>query len=218
MNTSLISYSQRIEDIENELDDAQRMLDRARDYDGTVNMTTVNELLSQLLMVNSTIAGEYFRANRTISLLLQEQQMISNAWIKLNLLNMTAQELLDNLTIARDDTEEAAILVQRFDETYNLLRGNLSVLAVRYDMLRQRLLLINQTVANASVTVDDAGVSFGTLVTEIDTRIDEANMTLGIAVQLNSTINATQVAAQMTLDSANRLLVSFSIYPLAILC
>ena len=188
------------------------MLDNAIAFDGTVNMTSVTELTSQLSIVNSTIAREYYTANRTVALLLEEQQMITDIWEELNMLNALAQELFINLTLARNSTEEAEILVQRFNETYTLLRRNLSSLAVRYDMLSSQLLVINQIASNASMSLDNAEVDFDSLVTEVNTSIAAANSALLKAIQLNSTINATQAAAQMTLENVDRLMVSFLAY------
>ena len=187
------------------------MLDNAIGYDGTVNMTSVAELLSQMSAVNSTIARYLYTANRTTALILEEQQMITDIWGELNLLNELAQELFVNLTLARNSTEEAEVLVQIFNEVYTLLRRNLSSLAVRYDMLNSQVLLINQIATNASMSLVNAEADFDSLVTDVDTSVAEANSVLLKAAELNSTINATQAAAQMTLDSVNRLLVSFSI-------
>ena len=185
------------------------MLDNAIGYDGTVNMTSVAELLSQMSAVNSTIARHLYTANRTTALILEEQQMITDLWGELNMLNELAQELFVNLTLARNSTQEAEILVQTFTEAYTLLRRNLSSLAVRYDMLNNQVLLINQIASNASMSLVNAEADFDSLVNDVDTSVAEANSVLLKAIELNSTINATQAAAQMTLDSVNRLLVSF---------
>ena len=187
------------------------MLDNAIGYDGTVNMTSVAELLSQMSAVNSTIARHLYTANRTTALILEEQQMITDIWEELNMLNELVQELFVNLTLARNSTQEAEILVQIFNEAYTLLRRNLSSLAVRYDVLNNQVLLINQIASNASMSLVNAEADFDSLVNDVDTSVAEANSVLLMAIELNSTINATQAAAQMTLDSVNRLLVSFSI-------
>ena len=209
MNTSLNGYSEQMKDIENELADAQLMLDRTLAFDGTVNMTTANDLLLKVLTVNSTINGEYNRANRTLTRLWEQQIIIKDTWTYLNMLNISAQELLMNLTIARGDTEEAEMLLEDFYDKFNSLRGNLSSLAVRYDMLRRHLLSINQTALNSSVSLDNAEAKFDLLVREVDIRIEEANETLVKASQLNSTISSTQAIVQMNRDSVNELLVSF---------
>lgn len=209
MNVTINGHSVRVETIENELVDAQRMLDNAIGYDGTVNMTTVVELSSQLSAVNSTIAREYYTANRTIVLILEEQQMITEIWEELNMLNETAQALLVNLSLANNTTEEVEILVQRFNVAYTLLRSNLSSLAVRYNMLSDVVVLISQIASNASLFLENAEDDFNSLAADVNTSTVRANSALLKAIQLNSTINATQTAAQTTLDSVNRLLVSF---------
>ena len=187
------------------------MLDNAIGYDGTVNMTTVVELSSQLSAVNSTIAREYYTANRTIALILDERQMITEIWEELNMLNQSAQVLFVNLSLARNTTEEAEIQVQIFNEEYTLLRRNLSSLAVRYDMLSNQIVMINQIANNASMSLENAEADFSSLAADVNTSTARANSALLKATQLNNTINATLIAAQMTLDSVNRLLVSFAI-------
>ena len=216
MNITITTYFNQIEEIEQELVDAQRMLDRAIAFDGTVNMTTVNELLSDLLAVNSSLAAEYFRANRNVTLLLRDAEMINDTWTELNMLNETVQELIENLTIGRMNTEEARDLLQNFNETHDSLRRNITLLAVRFDMLQRQFLSINATAANISVYLDNAEVQCDELETAIDTKLEEANETLGLAVQLNSTINSTQAVVQMTLDSVNQLLVGVITIPVVL--
>lgn len=212
MNASLNRYSEQVEDIENELADARRMLDRAIAFDGTVNMTTVNELLSELLALNSTIAGDYMRANETFKLLRQDHEIIKVTWMELNTLNESAQELLVNLTDARANTDEAAMLLADFNDRYYLLKRNLTLLAVRLDMLRRRFLTVEERVSNASVPLDNAEADFNHLVMEVDERLKEENKTLATAVQLNITVNSTEATAQMTLERVNELLVSLHLY------
>lgn len=198
----------QLERIDSELVAAQRMLDDAIAFDGTVNMTSVTELASQLSAVNSTISQQYYTANRTIALILEEQQMITDSWNKLNILEELAQELLVNLTLAQNDTEEATMIVQIFNSTYTLLRGNLSSLSARYDVLNSQLLLINQMASNVSTTLDNTEVNFNLLVTDVNTSIAEASLALLKAIQLNNTINETQIAIQMAQNNAHGLLVS----------
>jgi hypothetical protein len=187
------------------------MLDNAIGYDGTVNMTSVAELVSQLSAINSTIARHFYTANRTTALILEEQQMIMDIWEELNMLDEVAQELSVNLTLARNSTEEAEVLVQRLNESYTLLRRNLSSLAVRYSTLSNQVLLINQIASNATMFLENAEADFDSLVTEVDASAAVANSVQLKAIQLNSTISETQEAAHMTLDSVNKLLVSLSI-------
>lgn len=210
MNVTINGYTVRVETIENELVDAQRMLDNAIGYDGTVNMTSVAELLARMSTINSTIAQYLFTANRTTALILDEQQMITNIWGELNMLDELAQELLVNLTIARNSTEEAEVLVQIFNEAFILLRSNLSSLAVRYNMLNSQILLTNQIASNSSMLLENAEADFNSFVTDVNASVTLANSVLLMAIELNTTINETQAVAQMTLDSLNGLLVSLS--------
>lgn len=211
LNITIDGYSVRVETIENELVDAQRMLDNAIGYDGTVNMTSVAELMSQLSAINSTIASHLYTANRTTALILEEQQIIIDIWGELNMLDELAQELFVNLTLARNSTEETEILVQRFNESYTLLRRNLSSLAVHNSTLSDQVLLLNQITSNASMYLENAEADFYSLVTDVNASVAVANSVLLTAIDLNTTISETQSAAQMTLDSVNRLLVSLSI-------
>ena len=210
MNVTINGYSVRVETIENALVNAQRMLDNAIGYDGTVNMTSVADLLAWMSAINSTIAQYLYTANRTTALITEEQQMITNIWGELNMLDELAQELLVNLTFARNGTEEAEVLVQVFNETFILLRSNLSSLAVCYDMLNNQILLTNQITSNSSMLLENAEADFISIVTNVNTSVTLANLVLLMAIELNTTINETQVAAQMTLDSLNSLLVSLS--------
>ena len=187
------------------------MLDNAIAYDGTVNMTSVAELLSQMSAINSTIARHLYTANRTTALILEEQQMITDIWGELDMLNKLALELFVNLSLARNSTVQAQVLVQGFNETYIQLRRNLSSLAVHYDMLSDQVLLVNQIASNASMSLENAEADFDSLVTDVDASVAEATSVLLKAMQLNRTINATQAAEQMTLDSVNRLQVSLKI-------
>lgn len=212
MNATLNHYSEQVEDIENELADARRMLDRAIAFDGTVNMTTVNELLSELLALNSTITGDHMRANKTFKLLRQDHEMIKVTWTELNSLNESAQELLVNLTVARANTDEAAMLLADFNNRYYLLKRNLTLLAVHFDMLRRRFLTVDERVSNASVLLGNAEADFDHLVTEVGVRLNEENKTLEMAVQLNITLNSTEATAQMTLERVNKLMVSLHLY------
>ena len=208
MNSSINGYYEQIADIENELAEARIKLNQAIAFDGTVNMTTINDLLLELLMLNSTIAGEYSTANRTLMLLRREQQTIKDTWTELNSLNASAQDILENLTIANGNTAEAEMLLQEFNEKYDLLRRNLSSLAVHFDMLRRRFYAINETATNASLSLDSAESSFSDLVREVNMTTGEANVALFTAMQLNSTINTTEIAVEMTLARVNDLLVS----------
>ena len=210
MNVTINGYSVQVETIENALVNAQRMLDNAIGYDGAVNMTSVADLLAWMSAINSTIAQYLYTANRTTALITEEQQMITNIWGELNMLDELAQELLVNLTFARNGTEEAEVLVQVFNETFILLRSNLSSLAVCYDMLNNQILLTNQITSNSSMLLENAEADFISIVTNVNTSVTLANSVLLMAIELNTTINETQVAAQMTLDSLNSLLVSLS--------
>ena len=212
LNASINHYSGQVEDIENELADARRMLDRAIAFDGTVNMTTVKELLSELLALNSTIAGDYMRANKTFKLLQQDHKMIKDTWMELNSLNESAQELLVNLTVARANTDKATILLADFNDRYYLLKRNLTLLAVHFDMLRRQFLTVHERVSNASVLLGDAEADFDHLVMEVDVRLEEENRTLEMAVQLNITVNSTEATARVMLERINKLLVSLHLY------
>ena len=197
-----------MEDIEHELADARRMLDRAIAFDGTVNMTTVDELLSEILALNSTIAGDYLRANRTFKYLRRDHEMIKDTWTELNSLNESVQELLVNLTVARANTDEAEMLLKAFNESYYLSKRNLTLLAVRFDMLRRQFLTVDERGSNASMLLDNAEADFDHLVMEVDVRLEEENKALETAVELNVTVNSTKATAQMTLERVDRLLVS----------
>lgn len=172
-------------------------------------MTTVNELLLELLMINSTIAGDYSVANRTLTLLQLDQRIIKDTWTELNSLNDSAQELIVNLTLARDNTGEAELLLIEFNAKYFSLRRNLTSLAVQFDVLRRRFLSVNERATNASMSLDNAESDFDRLVIEVDMEIEEENKTQSAAQQLNRTVNSTQTTAQMALDRVNYLLVSY---------
>lgn len=204
----ITGYSERVVEIQDELAEAQRMLDAAIAFDGTVNMTTVNDLLVELLMINTTLASEFSRANATFTLVLRDQQSIKNSWNELNMLNESALELAVNLSRGIDITRQAEGLIQDFNETFNSLTSRLTLLAVRFNALHTKFLSINASVANASVSLDDIEADFDSLVTELESRQRDVNETLLLAKQLNTTVISTQSVAQMTLNSVNQLMVS----------
>ena len=208
LNTTLTSLTDAVTSIEQQLDMTQMMLDAVNAFNGSVNQTTVQNVWNRAMSYNSTIVALADGANAFLAQLLQDQSLVNDAWMVAENLNVTVESLLTAISQSEGNLSIAVSLVDDFREDFNSLMSNLTLLDVRASMLLLEVGVLSRASNNASQDVATANSSLQVLILNVEQRRALANTALGLAQNLNSSVEAARVAAEETLNSANALMVS----------
>lgn len=207
LNASLVVLTEAVTRIQQQLDLATVMINRANAFNGTVNGTSARDIRQQVLMYNTTV-GEYAaNAHVQLNALHEDQVQAYNAWMQAENLNMTAKLALINLSHSINNTELAASIVDQFQDGFLALMSNLTRLDMDAKTLSGSLQTLSESVMNASGEVQFANTSVLDLLAEIEERKVEADLARDLARQLNDSVEAAWAAAQESMDSASELLV-----------
>lgn len=196
-----------ISDIEQRLNTTEQMLARTGAFDGTVNQSSVDELLSEIMLYNDSIVDLVTSAQRLLAELMEDQEEANRAWEEIEQLNTSVQALLVNASSAQEDVDRAEMLENQFSVEREALRLNLTNLSVKANDLQYQLALLNTSASNSSRSTTAAYVSVQELSSDLQELREQADTVLNLAHQLNSSIQDTQTASQQLVESTNTLLV-----------
>lgn len=196
-----------ISDIEQRLNTTEQMLARTGAFDGTVNQSSVDELLSEIMLYNDSIVDLVTSAQRLLEELMEDQEEANRAWEEIEQLNMSVQALLANASSAQEDVDRAEMLENQFSAEREALRLNLTNLSVKANDLHYQLALLNASASNSSRSTTAAYVSVQELSSDLQELREQADTVINLAHQLNSSIQDTQTASQQLVESTNTLLV-----------
>jgi len=208
LNTTLTSLTDAVTSIEQQLDMTQMMLDAVNAFNGSVNQTTIQNVRNRAMSYNSTIVALADGANAFLAQLLLDQSLVNGTWMGAESLNVTVESLLTAISQSEGNLSIAVSLVDNFREDFNSLMSNLTLLDMRASMLLLGVGVLSQDSNNASQDVATANSSVQGLILNVGQRRALANTALGLAQNLNSSVEAARVAAEETLNSANALMVS----------
>jgi len=186
----------------------QMMLDAVNAFNGSVNQTTIQNVRNRAMSYNSTIVALADGANAFLAQLLLDQSLVNGTWMGAESLNVTVESLLTAISQSEGNLSIAVSLVDNFREDFNSLMSNLTLLDMRASMLLLGVGVLSQDSNNASQDVATANSSVQGLIMNVGQRRALANTALGLAQNLNSSVEAARVAAEETLNSANALMVS----------
>ena len=194
-------------DTEQELTTAEQMLATTAAFNGTINQTSVNELVEMIAFYNTTIASNVSRAQELLNELLQDQTQAARDWEEINKLEVMVEELLTNASLAEADIDRVELLVGQFKTERAVLRMNLTNLSVAvYDLLSQ-LAGLNASKANASRDGSEAYTSVQELVLKLTTLRLQTDSVLNLTRQLNTSIETTRTASQELVKSISNIVV-----------
>ena len=208
MNTTIAELIILIDEIEQQLNAAEVMLATTNAFDGSFNGTTARTIEDEIIFLNSTLTNLAADVNNSIAVLMQDQSLVYDIWMEASSLEDTVNMLLANLTTHTNMTQAAAIVVSNFQADFELLRSNLTYLDMKSRMLINTLQALSKTANNVSEDLEAANNTVDELIAEVQQRREQADAVVELSQQLNSSILATQLAAQQTFDGAAALLVS----------
>ena len=199
-------------DIEQQLTRAEQMLATTAAFDGTVDETSVNELVQQIAFYNNTIASLAMSADQLLSELMADHTLAIDTWAAIEALDSNVQTLLAESSLAETTVDRAEALVNQFEAERESLRGNLTRLSVAADDLLAQLAGLSVLAGNASRDSSAAYASVQSLRTDLAALRNEADRALTQAQQLNSSIQTTRTASQQLAQSTDSLVVRLSTY------
>ena len=199
-------------DIEQQLTRAEQMLATTAAFDGTVDETSVNELVQQIAFYNNTIASLAMSADQLLSELMTDHTLAIDTWAAIEALDSNVQTLLAESSLAETTVDRAEALVNQFEAEKESLRGNLTRLSVAADDLLAQLAGLSVLAGNASRDSSAAYASVQSLRTDLAALRSEADRALSQAQQLNSSIQTTRTASQQLAQSTDSLVVRLSTY------
>ena len=199
-------------DIEQQLTRAEQMLATTAAFDGTVDETSVNELVQQIAFYNNTIASLAMSADQLLSELMTDHTLAIDTWAAIEALDSNVQTLLAESSLAETTVDRAEALVNQFEAERESLRGNLTRLSMAADDLLAQLAGLSVLAGNASRDSNAAYASVQSLRTDLAALRSEADRALSQAQQLNSSIQTTRTASQQLAQSTDSLVVRLSTY------
>lgn len=207
LNANLTELNDLANEIEQQLDTSERMLDAANAFDGSVDGTTAQDVQTQLLFYNTTVAVLAEEANASLAALMQNQTHVNELWAEADNITMTAETLLASLAQYENDTQTAAALVDDFWNDFDSLRANLTILNMTASSLTSQLQTLLEEAANASADVALANATLQSFLLQLQQKSLEIEAALQQAQQLNSSVEDAQMAALQTHNSTAALLV-----------
>ena len=193
--------------IQRDLDEAQRILDIASRFDGTVNMTDVMELERRLRSVNMTLTQITLQANQSFAQFLVDQDTINMNWSAIETLNVTAMGLLMNFTEAADTLEPIRVIINDINSTYMQLRENLTRLDMQANALTGRYVRLTGRVSSASSSIRSASSNLSSLSSEVQMRQNAVDSLLSLVQALNVSIQTLEMVVQEAETGARTLMV-----------
>ena len=194
-------------DTEQQLATAEQMLATVAEFDGTVNETTVNDLVQQISFYNSTIASLVSSAQLLLNELVADQTQAHVVWVNISAEERSIHELLENVSLAEDRISTVESLVAQFEQRREDLRSNLTDLSVEALSLGDRLAALNDTLRSASIDSSDAYSSVDELRSNLTALRSQTDYVLNLTRHLNTSIETTSAASQTLEENTRELLV-----------
>ena len=196
-------------DTEQQLIRAEEMLAVAATFNGTVAQTSVDELVQQIAIYNSTIASLVVSAQKLFRELASNQAQAESRWREIDVEEVRIQALLNNSRLAEADIDEVRELSSQLDLERDYLRTNLSDVSLSATDLLMELANLQIAVGNASQDGNDAYTSVQELLSNLTVLRSQAYNVLNISLQLNASIETTRVASRYLVGNTNTLLVCY---------
>lgn len=207
LNISLVSFAERTNEIDMDLNEVNRTLNQLDQFDGSVNMTDVMQVERELLALNSTVASLSRIANQSLAQLSRDLVTINTSWNAIEMLNLEAREILANLTEGESMLEPILTLIDSVNVTHMELRRNLTDLDMRADRLASQLATLAERAGNVSSGSSLVNRSLVGLLEDVQRRgVEVAN--LFVLVQaLNRSVLSLEMAASEAESRVNNLVV-----------
>ena len=171
------------------------------------------DLAERLEAVNTTIDSLSLTANNSLAQLMQDQNTILSAWTELVRLNQTAEGVISNFTEAAVMIDPITNLISGINDTYLMLRNNLTALDMQADRLAIQLSMAMERAGNVSDDANSANTSLSSLLAEVEERGREAAYLFTLIGMLNESIQSLEMAADEANSRANTLMVRDEIQP-----
>ena len=194
-------------DIQRALDISKIDLDRANQFDGTVNMSDVNELQEMIHEYNASIYLIIASANDSFDMLVTVRGEIVIAWEDLNNLENIVQQLVLNASVSELEAENIESDLIEVQTTYNLMRMNLSSLDTRANQLIDQLTSLSTTVNDITFDLRSNNELVSSLANDVEMKLDQINLSLVLSTQLNRTVRSAFSAVMDANERARELLV-----------
>ena len=210
INETVSEMDELTTDTEQQLIRARQMLAVTAAFNGTVNLTSVNELVQQIAFYNSTIASLVASAQKLFSELVSNQAQAETIWADIDAEEVMIQALLTNSSIAEVDIDGVRELASQLDTEREYLRTNLSDLSLSATDLLTELADLSISVVNASRDSSEAYASVQELLSNLTMLRSQTGNVLNIALQLNTSIATTRTASRHLVENTNALVVCYS--------
>lgn len=177
-----------IGEIEGDLDEVERILEQLEQYDGTVNMTSVQDLEMRLRELNTTVAALSTAANRSLAQLVRDQNAIHAAWNEILMLNSEVEDLSVNFTEGESRIESINLLLDVINMTHAELRRNLTSLDMRANRIAMQLASATQRTENLTMDVSSANSTLLMLTEEVEQRRAQVVVLFSLIQMLNESV------------------------------
>lgn len=184
-------------------------LDRAFEFDGSVNMSDVTMLQDLIYAYNSSIGVMVADVNASFEVLSIVQGEIYIVWEELDNLELFVQQLVANVSAQEQEAAAVGAEFRRIKTMYSLFRTNLTYLDIRANQLIDELSMLSRGVMNMSVQTQSNNNSVSSLKTDIQEKLAQANISLELAKQLNFTVTTAYSAVREANERIQQLLVCF---------
>ena len=200
--------SELVLEIELQLNSAAVMLARVLAFDGTLNETSLSDLLSEIELYNNSIIQLAATAEQQLQELMTNQQLANNLWIDIEEQDEYLYDLLANASAAKANIDRANMLEMQLRAEYEALRLNLTSLSMEASTLHDQLALLNATAVNVTYMTEATGTTVQELLSSLQGLREQADVVLNLTYQLIYYTNTTQTASQQLMQSTASLLVS----------
>lgn len=207
IKTRINELDERTRDIKYQLYIAEEMLARTAEFDGTINETSVNEMIQQIASDNATVAGLVMSAQVFLNELEQDQMQALSNWTYINEVESRIEDLLTNLSSADSDIDRVEELLEDFEIDRQALYMNLSMLSDKAHYLQSQLVSLNISLVNVSYDSREAYDNVQRLISELTALRSLTDKLLNLTQQLNYSVESTRAASQQLMQSTNNLVV-----------
>lgn len=194
-------------DTENQLITAEQMLATTAAFDGTINETSVNEVVREIAFYNTTVASLIQSAQELLSELEQDQIQALSHWANINEVELRVEALLTNLSSAESDISRVEELLEDFEMDQQSLYMNLSMLSDKAHYLQSQLVILNSSLVNVSYGSKEAYTNVWDLMSELTVLRSLTDDVLTLTQQLNHSIETTREASEQLVQSTNNIVV-----------
>ena len=200
-------FTERVTEIESDVEPVLAILTTADQFNGTVNMSSIMDLQRELSSLNSTVANLGSLANQSFAQILLDEQTFYNALNGIETANSTAERIMETLR-----EEEARIvfvfdLISSINTAYMMLRNNFTFLDVEADRLTSLLNSVSERADNATADLVSANETLENFSEEVGRRQTEVINLLSLVRTLNDSVQSLEVASYEARSNASDLMV-----------